>query len=198
MLRPRMESRIDPSDPEVWTSLVTAAHPEMILVLIRYRMGPSLLAHLAPEDLWQEALLRAWQARASLVWQGMPAFRNWLVSIAVPCIEDHRDRAAAKKRVSPRGSAVEPWASTTPSRIATTRERAKAMTDALESLPEDLREVLRLRIFEDTKIEEIATALGIGESAVRHRFRRGAELYRKRLLEALGESGWAAQNPHSG
>lgn len=192
-----MERPLDPSDPDVWSSLVAAAHPEMILVLIGYRMGPELRARHSPEDLWQEALLKAWQARSTLVWQGMPAFRSWLVRIAGNCIEDHRDREQAKKRtpIEPGSAdsalgrdAAEPWASTTPSRIATARERANAMAKALESLPEDLREVLRLRIFEDAKIEAIATSLGIGESAVRHRFRRGAQLYRERLLALLGES----------
>ena len=66
------------------------------------------------------------------------------------------------------------------------------MEKALRSLPDDVRDVVRLRLFDDLPIGEIATSLGIGESAVRHRFRAGAEMYRARvgvLLEATSMGG---------
>ena len=61
-----------------------------------------------------------------------------------------------------------------------------AMSKSLEDLPEEVREVVRLRLFEDQEIAEIAEKLSLGESAVRHRFRKGAELYRERLRALLG------------
>lgn len=186
-------------DPLVWSSLVDAVQPASILVAIAGRMG-ELRQRLSPEDIWQEALLRAWQARPTFVWQGPTSFRRWLVCIAENCIEGQRKRERAQKRDAVRtmslctaGTGVgspgfEPWASTTPSRLATAGERARAMQQALESLPEEAREVVRLRLFEDLQILEIAARLGLGESAVRHRFRKGVELFHARLRTHLDGS----------
>ena len=79
-----------------------------------------------------------------------------------------------------------PAGSTTPSRLAAYREQAEVMREALEELPEEYRDIVRLRLFEHCALEEIAVRLGIGASAVRHRFRKGSELYLGRLRAALG------------
>ena len=76
------------------------------------------------------------------------------------------------------------------------------MEQALRSLPDEMRDVVRLRLFDDLPIAEIATSLGIGESAVRHRFRAGAEIYRVRvrpLLEASSVNGrvTSPDKPHA-
>lgn len=181
-----------------WCAVISAANPASLLVVIASRMGPGLRAHLDPEDLLQETLLAAWASRESFTWQGLPAFRSWLIRIATHRIEDCRDGLVAKKRDPQRtrpwdargpegtlstdaGQGNEPYASTTPSRIASAREEARRMQQSLAELPDELRDVVRLRLFEDLPIEEIAARLGLGESAVRHRFRKGAEAYRKRL-----------------
>jgi RNA polymerase sigma factor (sigma-70 family) len=62
------------------------------------------------------------------------------------------------------------------------------MDSALDALPDDLREVVRLRLFEELTLEEIAARLNLGVSGVRHRFRRGGTLYQQALVEALGGS----------
>lgn len=189
------------NDHHVWSSLVDAARPASILVAIASRLG-DLSGRLAPEDVWQETLLRAWRARADHKWQGVAAFRQWLVRIAENCLEDARAYEHAHKRDLTRTvswqlpardqsgdtRALEPWGSTTPSRVAIERERARAMEAALASLPEDVREVVRLRLFEDLPLVEIAARLEIGESGVRHRFRRGTELFAGRLRALLRES----------
>lgn len=178
-----------------------ATNPASMLVAIRSRMGTELQRSLTPEDVWQETLLKAWQARGSFTWAGAPSFRRWLLTIADHCIADHRDRSHASKRdiaktrpLADHGARDasaqapqhgEPWSSTTPSRLAVASEQARLIAKALEALPDELREVVRLRLFEDLLIDEIAGRLGIGESAVRHRFRRGAELYRSQLRELL-------------
>jgi RNA polymerase sigma-70 factor (ECF subfamily) len=185
-------------DPAVWTHLVEAANPAALMVAIGTRMGSELRARLSEEDIWQEALLKAWSARRSFEWQDTPSFRRWLLRIAENCIGDHRDYELAGKRDMRRNDRLalrsgsssddgasapgfEPWGSTTPSRLASEKERAERMRAALEALPEEHREIVRLRLFEDLLLEEIAERLQIGISAVRHRFRKGSELYRRRL-----------------
>ena len=60
------------------------------------------------------------------------------------------------------------------------------MRQAVEDLPEEVREVVRLRLLEEVPVLDVAARLGIGESAVKHRFRRGAMLYQARLRELFG------------
>ncbi len=187
-------------DPEVWNGLVTAVNPASILVVIARRMGERLQLSTTAEDILQEALLRAWRSRRDFEWAGIASFRRWLIRIAERCVEDQRDLAQAKKRDAARttamssdgpsshGGGLEPWTSTTPSRLADAREVARSMEASLEMVPDDLREVVRLRLFEDLQIDEIAARLGLGESGVRHRFRRGAEAYRRSLHARLGRA----------
>jgi RNA polymerase sigma-70 factor (ECF subfamily) len=192
-------------DPEVWNSLITGIHPDALLVVISHRMGVELRKHVAAEDILQEALFKAWRARSTFTWQGAPSFRRWIIRIAENCVEDQREWTLAKRRSTERTTALataasgdggsslgavdlEPWTSTTPSRMAEARERASALQRSLDALPDEVRDVVRLRLFEDLQIDEIAEKLNLGSSAVRYRFRKGAEQYRELLRTTLGSS----------
>lgn len=190
-----MQNPLASDDPDVWARLVDAVNPASLLVAIAGRLGPELRRALSPDDILQDTLVKAWRTRATVEWQGAASFRRWLLVVAERCIEDERDRARTAKRgggtpreVEPSGSVLEPWSSTTPSRVAEARERMRAMETALASLPDDLREVVRLRLFEDLSLADVGGRLGLGLAAARHRFRKGAELYRLRLRAALGRS----------
>lgn len=183
---------------------IEAVGPAGLLVAIEGRMSELLRSRHAPEDVLQEALLMAWRDRAAHEWCGLRAFRAWLMKIVEHRIHDLVDHASAQKRgagwreVALSGSSdgngvAEGFVlrSTTPSRVAIYNEQAAAIRVTLESLPDDVREVVRLRLFEQLQMSEIAERLEIGESAVRHRFRRGAELYEERLradLESRSET----------
>lgn len=192
-----MNPRLADGDPEVWSNVIQAANPATLLVAIGWRLDPHLKQNLSAEDIWQETLLKAWQRRAEFVWQDISAFRRWLLTIAERLIADHRDHLHAQKRdvarerrieqegTSSSGPQLEPWSSTTPSRVASARELAAAIERVLAELPDEFREVIRLRLIENLPVQEIADRLGLGESAVRHRFRRGSELYQQRLRALL-------------
>jgi len=173
-----------------------------MLVRIEHRMGETLRRSLSAEDIWQETLLHAWRDRGRCVWTGVSDFRGWLLQIAVNRIRDAADRMGAEKRGGPAaigttlpvGSGSDTsspgfealvFHSTTPSRVAQHREQADAMRAAVESLPELLREVVRLRLFEEHSPDEIARELDLSTSAVKHRLRRGSAVYRERLAAAL-------------
>ena len=166
-------------------------------------MSPKLARQSTAEDILQEAMLRAWRSRADLEWRGLRSFRSWLLTIIDHCIRDAAQYFGAKKRGGGRpavpfstlsadsgqtshGSVFAgPVATTTPSRIAIHAEQAAAMEAALAELPEDVREVVRLRLFEQRTMQEIAEGFGIGLSAARHRFLKGAEIYYARLRAQL-------------
>lgn len=181
-----------------WARAIEAVGPASMLVAIEANLGASLRRKYTAEDVWQETLLHAWRDRARLDWRGPAPFRAWLLEIAWNRIRDLAAWEAAGKRGGQArtdflsalkasrdttGGSTEDFlaATTTPSRIALYREEAEAMKTALDGLEDDVRDVVRLRLFEELTMEEIAARLDIGVSAVRHRFRRGAASYEKRL-----------------
>ena len=185
--------------PQGWDRLVEAVGPPSILVLIAASMGPGLLRDYSPEDVFQETLLHAWRDRAACEWRGVSAFRRWLIKIADNRIRDLAERQNALKRGGGKaplafsalggsetdGDGISQWAgpaaTTTPSRSAMAREQAEVMQTALDGLAEELREVVRLRLFHDLTMPEVAERLQIGVSAAAHRFRKGAAEYQRRL-----------------
>lgn len=190
------------SAPHVWEQLVDAVDPASLLVVIDRRMGAGVKDTETPEDILQEALLHAWRDRARFEWRGVASFRSWLLTIIDHRLQDVADRNSAVKRsaagptvpfsvledggVTSSAEPAFPAGSTTPSKLASYREQAAAMHTALDGLPEDLREVVRLRLFEQCPLEEIAHRLDLGVEGVRHRFRKGSEFYERRLRAALG------------
>lgn len=193
------------SDPRDWERLVESLGPASLLVAIEGRMSAALRARMSAEDILQETLLHLWRDRERIDWRDTKSFRSLVLSMADHRIHDAADFASAAKRGGGRaalsldasdanssrssGNGMAPAISTTPSRLAMHREQAEAMKRALEGLSEEFREVVRLRAFELLPLEEIAVRLGLGESAVRHRFRKGSALYAQRLRIALDTSG---------
>jgi RNA polymerase sigma factor (sigma-70 family) len=186
----------------LWTRLIEAVGPASLLVIIRSRMSPALRQRVPEEDILQEGLLRAWRGRVGFQWRGLKSFRAWLLTLIDHCIADAATHEAALKRGSGRhavplstfhndesttasGDFPPLISSTTPSQICILKEQAATMQSALEHLPADVIDVVRLRLFEQRPISEIAALLSIGEEAVRHRFRNGVEIYRKRLRHLI-------------
>ena len=191
------------ADPLTWDWLIASLPPASMLVAIAARMGSRLRARHAPEDVWQETLLLAWRDRARCEWRGLAEFRRWLLAIAQHRISNLGDHEGAAKRGgqaihvpfhgdtaqgTPSSCYAGPVASTTPSRVASDRETAHRMERALAALSDDLRDVVRLRLFESLPIETVAQQLGLGESAVRHRFRRGVEEFNGLMRGAQPDS----------
>ncbi len=173
-----------------------------MLVVIASRLGSELARHHAADDVWQEALLHAWRDRESCEWRGVTDFRRWLLSVIDNRIRDLAEHEGAMKRGGGRTAVAfsvmqggredtqswqwaGPAQSTTPSLAAMAAERAAAMQEALDGLPDELREVVHLRLFEGLQLQEVADRVGIGLSAVAHRFRKGAAEYGRILQTAL-------------
>lgn len=161
-------------------------------------MSPAVRSRLTPEDIWQETLLHAWRDRGRFEWQGLPSFRCWILQIAENRIRDAVDRQSSLRHGEGNATldidadlshpAVLPFESATPSRVASASEMAAAMREALESLPDLVREVVRRRVFEEHSHERIAKELGLSSAAVKHRLRSGCALYRERLRVRLQAS----------
>lgn len=183
-------------DQVSWDTLVEALGPASCIVVIDSWMGKAVTSQVSPEDIWQEALFLAWRDRDQHEWRGVRAYRGWLLEIARNRIRHHARRASAQKRGGGAAPALFsemgleegvtlgsllPYGSTTPSRVAHTNEQALRMRTAMAELPDEQSEVLRMHLFEEREMTDVAAALDIGLSAAWYRFRAGSEAYARLL-----------------
>lgn len=186
-------------DPTEWGRLVESLDIASIFVVLGSWLGPKLRAEISVEDVWQETLWCSWRDREQHTWRNLSAWRAWLLSIARNRVRDSARTANREKRGGEHTiaqfsllaekdsvSALLPPGSTTPSRVAGFRERARAMELALESLEEDVRPVVHLRLFEEVPMRDVAEQLHLPLSTAKARLLRGVTRYRHRLRQLLG------------
>lgn len=146
------------------------------------------------EDIAQEAFIKAYRALPSF--RGDSAFYTWLYRIAINTAknslvsgrrrlvdydldmqdpEDYRGQVLLKD-------------SDTPEAMLLTDEIRRTVQDAMEELPDDLREAIMLRELEGLSYEEIATAMDCPVGTVRSRIFRAREAIDKRLRPLLDNS----------
>jgi RNA polymerase sigma-70 factor, ECF subfamily len=123
-------------------------------------------AHLA-DDLTQETFLRA--LRALDRFEGRSTVRTWLLTIATNLWRDHLRR---KRPVTgtPTAEACSPDAA--PPEFLLRRESVQIVRQAVDRLPESLREPLMLVRLEGLKYREAAVVLGLSVGAIRMRVHR--------------------------
>jgi RNA polymerase sigma-70 factor (ECF subfamily) len=150
-------------DAPARNALLERLRPRLVL-WVAARMSPALRATLDAEDIVQEILLA--------VHRDLPGFRGtpgasfgaWLFRLAENRVRDAADRAGAAKR---RAVPLPAGAVTTPGAAASRSESLERLRAAVEALPEDHREVVRLRRLEERDDAEVAAAMGRTENAVR-------------------------------
>ncbi len=185
-----------------WNELIAALDQDAMIALIGSWMGRELTAKVAPEDLWQETLAMAWRDRDAHEWRGMAAFRAWLRGIAQNRIKDTAERLSAQKRGGGRkidsisdvsgkttGGFLPP-VTTTPSREAARHERARVLREALDSLPDEYRDLVRMCLFEEMSVPTAAKQIGMAETTAYRRLMAGAAQLRAKVQAALGQGTW--------
>jgi RNA polymerase sigma-70 factor (ECF subfamily) len=194
--RPTAEPHRDPTE---WGRLVESLDAASIFVVLGSWLGVRLRGQVSVEDIWQETLWCSWRDRDQHEWRNLSSWRTWLLSIAKNRVRDAARTAGREKRggdhvTAPFSSladresvsALLPPGSTTPSRVAGFRERARAMELALEGLEPELRDIVHLRLFEEVPMREVAEQLGLPLSTAKERLLRGVTRYRFRLRQILG------------
>ncbi len=148
------------------------------------RAAVALLGPVDGEDATQEAITRAWQARAAL--RDQDALRPWLLRITVNvCRQWHRGRFGTHRRLTtplPEASheadtggvlavlGADPGASDAAA--------ALDLRQAVNALPEDLRLVVVLRFYGGMDASQISGAIGIPAGTVRTRLKRALSILR--------------------
>jgi RNA polymerase sigma-70 factor (ECF subfamily) len=159
---------------------------------------PKSIAHVVSvEDVLQETFHSAFATIGDLKSTDEAAFLAWIRAIARHRMLDALRRHKRKRRGGGRKQ-VKAESSTdsmlglfdvladesTPLRRASREEALACMHVALADLPEDYREVVRLRFLEDKSYKEVALAMGRSEGAVHGLITRAKE----RLRELLGRA----------
>jgi RNA polymerase sigma-70 factor, ECF subfamily len=150
-----------------------------LLAFIRSRIGTQLQRKIEPEDVLQEASMEAVRTLKQTDLSSWDPL-NWLFQICERKIIDaHRRFFASQKRDASREAAIPDGSQaagladllaasmTTPSDAFSRDQRQLRMLAALDTLPEDQREALRMRYLVGLSSKEIAQKLGKTDGATR-------------------------------
>lgn len=165
--------------------------------LARTLMVSPLRLQVDPSDVIQETSLEAARDFARFTGATESELLSWLRRILVRNLADQLKHHQAGRRDLRRSESLEDLlersgaavhralacSAPSPPAQAESRERAVALADALEGLPEDYREVLRLRNLEHLPFDEVAARMGRSPGAVRMLWTRALEAL-SRGLEA--------------
>ena len=168
------------------------------LLVLKYQarlvnlIGRYVRDHADVMDIAQEAFIKAYRALPGF--RGDSAFYTWLYRIAINTAKNHLasqsrriSEAAVDVQEAELGVAPEELRETaTPERLALRDEVERAVLDALEALPEDLRTAVTLRELEGMSYEEIALAMDCPIGTVRSRIFRAREAINRRLEPLIG------------
>ena len=184
-------------DADAMTELLSEHGPEVERSL---SIGREWRSVLEPADVMQVTYLEAFLEIGKYDANRAPPFRAWLQRIAENNLRDAIRGLQRRKRPQPAMRVQAPAGAdstfelynnlgvttTTPSRYATAQERLTALDAALEALPDDYGQVIRLYDLQGLPIAEVCTQMNRSTGAV-HMLRARAH---ERLRELLApESG---------
>lgn len=146
------------------------------------------------QDIAQETFIRAYRALGQF--RGDAQFYTWLYRIAVntakkALVDLRRDpvvtETALRNDDEDETSAVENELTTeeTPETVLAAKEIAAAVNQAMQALPEELRQAITLREIEGLSYEEIAEAMNCPIGTVRSRIFRAREAISQRVKPLL-------------
>lgn len=157
-----------PIDPDGFEQIVTEHRGRVYRVVLGVVSDPELAA-----DVVQETFIRAWRGLARF--RGESSVGTWLHRIAINTALTARRRAArARGRTVDIEDdyAAEPTPEIDPERCGEVMDLRRSLEDALGSLPAGQRVVVVLKDVEGWSHAEIASQLGITESAAKVRLHR--------------------------
>jgi RNA polymerase sigma-70 factor (ECF subfamily) len=148
------------------------------------------------EDIAQETFIRAYRALSQF--RGDAQFYTWLYRIAIntakkalvdmkrdPTITESALRASSDEDDETYRGGNEPINDETPESVMAANEIAAAVSEALESLPAELRQAVTLREIEGMRYEEIAEVMDCPIGTVRSRIFRAREAISARVKPLL-------------
>jgi len=131
------------------------------------------------EEAAQDGFVKAWRSLGRFR-QGAP-FRPWLLRIVANEASNRRRSAGRRASLALRAAAEEPSGGAAPSPEAAllSGEQRAALLAAVDTLPDEQRDVVALRYFLDLSEEDVAETLGIPRGTVKSRTARALERLRE-------------------
>lgn len=145
------------------------------------------------QDLAQETFVRVYRARGTF--HSNQKFTTWLYTIAANLARNQfrwRSRHPNVSIEAESGNGEQslgdslPAVETAPNEQALSAERAAAVRQAVQELPDDLREAIVLCEWEERSVAEAAAILSTTPKAVESRLYRARRLLRERLEKWMG------------
>jgi RNA polymerase sigma-70 factor (ECF subfamily) len=197
-----LSARVLRGDRRALAALFALYQPRLRWI-VRFRLDPRLRGRIDPDDVLQDAWLRAAARIGSFVTEASGSSFVWFRMIATQALVDlHRRHLGAGKRDASRECSLGGrWsaASTTvsvagwlaarcpsPSTAAARSEEAGRVADALSRLGDLDREILVLRHFEELTNAEAALVLGLSEQGASARYVRALGRMKRMLESAPG------------
>ncbi len=165
-------------------------HRGYLRVLAQRELGTRLEVRMDASDLVQQTCLSAYRSFSDFQGTDIAAFVAWLRRIHERNLRDTiREHVLAAKRSVDneqpldvlREKEMAARQDPSPTARALANEEAVVLALAMEQLPADQREAIRLRHLEDTPLAEIANYLGRSEDAIGGLLKRGMRTLRQRL-----------------
>jgi RNA polymerase sigma-70 factor, ECF subfamily len=157
--------------------LLARVRPRLVLWAAT-RMSAELRASYDAEDVAQDVLLAVHRNFERLAPRAPAEFLPWLFGVAEHRLLDLVDRVRAAKR---NGEAPPSPTVRSASSLAGLKEDSERLLRAIAALPDDYREVLRLRRFEDLPSDEVGRLMGRTEGAVRVLYFRAIAALREEM-----------------
>jgi RNA polymerase sigma factor (sigma-70 family) len=164
-------------DRSAFEEIVRAWERPVGRFLIRLTRNPEVAG-----DLTQEVFLRVYLKGANYTHGG--TFKTWLYQIALNLARDAARRATRRSHQTLLPTAhpsveVEP--------AFDVRQQAEVVNAALAELPDQLREVVVLRHYEDLSFEAMGRMLGVPSTTLKSRFAVAMKRLEELLVPKLGE-----------
>lgn len=148
------------------------------------------------EDVSQEAFIKAYRALPSF--RGESAFYTWLYRIAINTAKNHLSTLGRRPMLSAEyededGDSVDAASLVpdfhTPETELSNKQIVSTVNEAVDALPDELREAITLREMDGMSYDEIAAAMDCPIGTVRSRIFRAREAIANRLRPLLKEVG---------
>jgi RNA polymerase sigma-70 factor (ECF subfamily) len=174
-------------DERAFSELFTRHHGRLQMLALRYRLTAQ-----DAEDVVQQTMMKAWQGLGGF--RGESRFATWITRVLMnEVFQSQRKRARMRLEemeseslaaVLEAGSSLTRRQMSQEQRLLT-MERNRLVHAALRSLPESLRSVLLLQMFDERSLEEIAAQLNRPVATVKSRRHRARLELRKRFAKRL-------------
>lgn len=139
------------------------------------------------EDIAQQAFLVAWQKQEELI--DPDRFGGWIRGIANNLARNDRRLKSNVNRTLTQAicEPVEPTEDVTPDQLSSRREQSELLWATLDRIPMEYREPLILYYREEHSVAAVAEQMGLTESAVKQRLKRGRAMV-KQEIESMVEN----------